>query len=133
MTDLHAEVHGWIDQTADHVTEMKKRTNQQNRALHKYCDLVAQAMDDAGYDAQTAITMPIQLTGAIVKESIFKVFMKALFPEKTSTTELSTTEMQTVYNNMARGIALKFEGIDVPWPDRHGEMLNDHGENNGQS
>ena len=100
--------------------EAKQRTIQQNKSLHKYCELVAQAMDEAGYDAQTAITMPIQLTGAIVKDSIFRKIMSALYPDKTSTTELSTTEIQTVYNNMSRALATKF-GVDVPWPDRHGD------------
>ena len=122
MTDLVATVHGWVDETADHVTEMKKRTNQQNRALHKYCELVAQSMDDAGYDAQTAITMPIQLTGAIVKESIFKVIMSALYPDKVSSTELSTTEIQTVYENMSRALAQKF-GVDVPWPSHEAPLI----------
>jgi hypothetical protein len=98
----------------------EQRTLPQNRALHKYCEMVANDMDAAGYDAQSAITLPIQLTGDIVKESIFKVIMTALYPDKTSTTELSTTELQTVYENMSRALAQKF-GIDVPFPSRHGD------------
>ena len=92
-----------------------QRTNQQNKALHLYCQLVADEMNAAGYDAQTAITLPISLTQDIVKENIFKVIMRALYPDKESTTELSTTEMQNVYEHMNSATAQKF-GISMDFP-----------------
>ena len=92
-----------------------QRTSQQNRALHLYCQMVADELNAAGYDAQTVITLPISLTQDIVKDCIFRAIMRALYPDKESTTELSTTEMQDVYENMNAATAQKF-GVSIPWP-----------------
>ena len=92
-----------------------QRTHQQNRALHLYCQMVADELNAAGYDAQTVITLPISLTQDIVKDCIFRVIMRALYPDYESTTELSTTEMQNVYENMNAATAEKF-GVSIPWP-----------------
>jgi hypothetical protein len=91
------------------------RTPQQNRALHKYCELVAEALDDAGYDMRHLITVPIRPTKDNVKECMFKEIMSALYPDKTSTTELSTVEMTEVYENMNRALGERL-GIYVGWP-----------------
>ncbi|MCP4259769.1 MAG: hypothetical protein GY774_19990 [Planctomycetes bacterium] len=95
--------------------EMTQRSPQQNKSLHKYCQWVADEMNAAGYDAQTAISLPIQLTPELVKECIFKRIMAAMYPDKESTTELSTTEMQAVYETMNAATASKF-GISMQWP-----------------
>lgn len=79
--------------------------------------MVADDMNSAGYDAQTAIKLPIRLTGEIVKDCIFKRIMTAMYPDKESTTELSTTEIQTVYETMNAATGEKF-GVSMPWPDR---------------
>ena len=97
----------------------EQRTLQQNKALHKYFQMVADDMNQAGYDAQQVISLPIQLTGAIVKDQIFKPIMNAL-QEKESTTELETVDVDPVVQNMQRALAQKF-GITTPFPDRHGD------------
>jgi len=93
----------------------KHRTGKQNKSLHKYCQMVADEMNAAGYDAQTVISLPIQLTPEIVKDCIFKAIMTALYPDKTSSTQLSTTEIQDVYENMNRATGTKF-GVSMDWP-----------------
>jgi len=94
---------------------MTQRTGQQNKALHKYCQMVADEMNAAGYDAKQVISLPISLTPEIVKDCIFKAIMTALYPDKTSTTQLSTTEIQDVYENMNRATGQKF-GVSMDWP-----------------
>ena len=69
------------------MTTDTQRTLQQNKALHKYCALVADEMNAAGYDANQVISLPIQLTGDIVKDCIFKVIMSAMYKDKESTTD----------------------------------------------
>ena len=92
-----------------------QRTGQQNKALHKYCQMVADDMNAAGYVADEVITLPIRLTGDLVKDCIFRRIMSALYKDYESTTELSTTEIQDVYLNMSRALGEKF-GISTPWP-----------------
>ena len=117
MDDLDKQVENWRARIINPYAEVTtmQRSGQQNKALHKYCQMVADEMNAAGYDAQTVISLPISLTPEIVKECIFKVIMKALYPDKTSTTELSTTEIQDVYEIMNNAIGVKF-GISMDWP-----------------
>ena len=91
------------------------RTVKQNRALHKYFTMVADDMNAAGYDAHKVISLPISMTADIVKDCIFKVIMSAMFHDKTSTTELSTKELQSVHLVMEKAIGEKF-GITTAFP-----------------
>jgi hypothetical protein len=91
------------------------RTAQQNKALHKYCELVAEALDEAGYDMKEIIKIPIRPNKENVKESMFKPIMSAIFPDKESTTELSSVEVTEVYEHMNRALGERF-GIHVDWP-----------------
>ena len=91
------------------------RTTQQNKSLHKYCAMVADEMNAAGYSAQEVFTLPIRLTPELVKECLFKRIMSAMYPDKESTTELSTTEIQNVFETMNAATGEKF-GISMDWP-----------------
>lgn len=94
---------------------MTQRTTTQNASLHVYTKLLADGLNDAGYDVNTTITVPVSFTSETVKEYMFKPIMRALYPEKVSTTELSTTEIQEVYENLNRLTGEKF-GVSMPWP-----------------
>ena len=94
---------------------MTTRTNLQNRALHKYCAMVADEMNAAGYDAKKVISLPIRLTPELVKDCIFRVIMHAMYPDYESTTQLSTTEIQNVYETMNAATGERF-GVSMPWP-----------------
>lgn len=97
------------------MTEEEKRTGQQRKSIELYCKMVAKALDEAGESVQTVFTAPIQITQENVKEHMFKVVMKALFPEKKSTTELNTKQVNQVYENMHRIIAERY-GVNVEFP-----------------
>ncbi len=95
-----------------------KRTISQNAALHKHCQMLSDVCNDAGI-GQRAILEQIRLhniptTMESIKET-YRVFMRALWPEKESTTELSTTEFQHLVEvaNQFWGERL---GIHVPFP-----------------
>ena len=92
-----------------------KRTLSQNSAIHLYFTRLSDALNDGGYDVNTTIKVPVSFTSETVKKYMFKPIMKALYPDKTSTTELSTTEIQIVYENLNRLTSEKFGiGIDLP-------------------
>lgn len=105
-----------------------KRTDKQNRAYWLMCRMVADKLGAAGYSAQEVITLPITITPDIVHENIFKVIMRTMYPERGSTTELETTEMQQTFETMNAALAEKF-GVSVDWPSQDGmsfaELLNE--------
>jgi len=91
------------------------RTGQQNRSLHKYLSMIAEALADSGQDMRKIVTLPIRPTMENVKESMFKPVMSALYPDIESTAKLTTIELQAVYEvfNAAVGERL---GVSFPFP-----------------
>jgi len=75
----------------------KQRTNLQNRALHKYLTWIAEDLAASGQDMRQIVKLPIRPTMENVKESMFRPVMQALYPDKESTTDLDTKELQHVY------------------------------------
>lgn len=93
------------------------RTALQNRALHLACSQIAQQLNAAGYDFNDGkvIRIPVSFTQDNVKEYMFKRVMNALHPDIESTTELTTKEVQEVYEELNRYLAENW-GVSVPWP-----------------
>ena len=95
----------------------KDRTLKQNRCLHSYCNQLAEAFNDAGMDMKATLKHDIEIpwSGERVKEFIFNAVSLAKY-DKTSS-ELTTKEIQVVYEIVNRHTAEKF-GIGLSWPDR---------------
>ena len=101
------------------VYELKKetldqRTLVQNRALHLYCKNVSQALNGAGYDMKKVIKADVPWTPLQVKELIWRPIQKALL-RKESTTNLSKSEVNKVYETVSKLLAERF-GIVVEFP-----------------
>jgi len=94
-----------------------QRTVLQNSCLHEYISDLSNALNEGGYDVGTTITVKVNFTPETVKEYMFKKVMKALYPDKTSTKQLSTIEISEVYENLNRMTAERF-GIGLQWPSR---------------
>ena len=91
-------------------------TNQQRKALHLWCEHIAYALTDAGYDdMRTIIKVPISPTKGYVKKEMIKPVMRALYPDLTSTEQLETEEINVLYDVINRAIAERF-GIHIPFP-----------------
>jgi len=97
------------------VINKKQRTGLQNRALHKYFELMADDLSDAGYSVQEVCTLPIQWTKENFKENIWKPVQKAMFPDITSTTQLNTVQLNQVYEQINMIIGEKF-GVSHNFP-----------------
>ena len=118
MTDLHAEVHGWVDETADHVTEMKAkpRSNAQNASLYKWERMLAEALNDSGIPfGEVVLKLPLDFTQQNIHALIIHPLMQALYPSKTSTAQLSTTEIQDLYLRADKIISERTT-VTIPWP-----------------
>lgn len=99
-----------------------KRTLQQNKALHKYFELLAIELNDAGLDMKKVITVDVPWNALTIKEWIWKPVQEAQLLKK-STTELTTPEVSKVYDTVNRLMAEKF-GVSVPFPSYEEEMFN---------
>jgi len=94
----------------------KNRTISQNRALHKYFEMLAQELTNAGLDMRKTLkpTVEIPWSGATVKEYLWRPIMKAQL-NKESTTEMTTKEIDQVFDTINLHLSTKF-GISVQFP-----------------
>lgn len=98
--------------------EERQRTIQQNKSVHLYCKMLSDAFGEAGLDMKKTLKPEIDIpwTPESAKDHLVHPIMKALY-NKTSTADLSTVEMQKVYEILNRHTAEKF-GISIEWPSR---------------
>lgn len=87
-----------------------KRTIPQNKALHLYFTLVADALNAAGYDLKAVLakaTVDVPNTGYTVKEHLWKPILKIQLGLD-STTKMKTVEIDQIYDTLNRFLADKF-------------------------
>lgn len=94
---------------------MEKRTSLQNRALHLYFTQLAKTLNDAGLDMKKVLKPEIDIpwNGETIKEYIWRPVQKAQL-NKASTTELTTKEIDEVFDTINRHLA-KF-GVHKAFP-----------------
>lgn len=92
------------------------RTTQQNKALHVYFTLLAESLNDAGLDMRKTLKESIDIpwTPENVKNYLWRPVQNAQLGI-VSTTELSKTDIDIVYNTLNRHLADKF-GLSVDFP-----------------
>lgn len=88
-----------------------KLTSQQMKAIHAYCDDIARALAASGNDMQHIVTLPIEPTGKLVKEIMWRPVQKALFDKK-SVTQLKMRDVDDVFRVIAKHLA-ETHDIDV--------------------
>jgi len=95
---------------------MDKRTLTQNRAMHKFFEMLSQDLNLAGLDMKRTLKPSVEIpwTAITVKEYLWKPIQDAML-EKESTTELSTKEVNAVYETLIRHLGEKF-GITTEFP-----------------
>ena len=100
--------------------ETGMRTHRQNNAMQVYCRLLAEALNDAGYDIKKTfsegISADIPWTQDLVREIIWKGIQKPTIG-KVSTTLAKSNEYDMVYEVVNRFTSTRF-GISVPFPSR---------------
>ena len=93
----------------------KQRTIQQNKALHLYFTLLAEALNDAGLDMRKVLKPEVDIpwTSITVKEFLWRP-IQSLQLGKRSTTELTTKDIDTIFDTVNRHIAK--HGVHIPFP-----------------
>ena len=94
------------------------RTLLQNRAIHKYLEMVAHELQNQGVTMQEVVKKVDWIEITPTKDSIKSVIWKPIQETilgKRSTTELTTAEVDKVYDIMSMFLAKQFE-ISLPFP-----------------
>ena len=95
------------------------RTSLQNRAIHKFLTMLADALNAAGWDMKKTLTKQADIpwSGDTAKEWLWRPIQKAMFC-KESTASLETDEVSHVYETLNRHTSAKL-GVSVPFPEKH--------------
>ena len=98
------------------VPKRKRRTNQQNRALHLFCKNTATVLNDAGYSVAKTLRHDVEIpwNATLVKELLWRVVQEAM-TGKHSTTELNTVDPSEIYEVLNRHLGERL-GVHVEWP-----------------
>lgn len=93
-----------------------QRTLRQNASLHKYFELLARELNESGYDMKRTLKPGIDIPWSpdTVKEYLWKPIQNAQLM-KESTTELTTKDIDIVYDTLNRHLAEK-TGVHVEFP-----------------
>jgi hypothetical protein len=104
--------------------ENAKRTNQQNKALHKLFTQMSDTFNTMGLDMRVVLKPEIKIwwTPESCKKELFKPIMKAMYGIE-STTELNTSQVSKVYEQIAHLLGEKF-GVSIEFPSK--EQLDDY-------
>lgn len=96
----------------------KQRSLTQNRALHLYCQHVAESLNDGGLDFRQMLGKDIEVpwTPELVKDHLWRVIQKAVTSHD-STTKPETGDYGKIYEVLNRHLSSKL-GIFVAWPSK---------------
>ena len=92
----------------------KQRTLTQNRAIHLYCEMLANALNDHDLDLQKTLTVPVRWSKDSVKLLIFHPVMEAQVGVD-STTKLERKDISVIYDVINRYLSTEF-GVYVEFP-----------------
>ena len=109
-------------------TEIERaRTTKQNKSLHKYCQRIADGMNDSGTTHRDLVGsfkegFSLPVTMHMIKD-IFREVGKAMY-KKESTADLTTVEIQEVYRVVDQRFS-EITGVSAPWPSLENQMMAD--------
>ena len=96
----------------------KPRTPTQNNSIHKYCELLAEALNGAGYTLTVKVIREVEVpyTKENVKDYIWRPVQIALF-QIASSKDLTTKQVSEVYEALNLFLIERF-CVYVPWPEK---------------
>ena len=110
----------------EEIKEEKRRTLNQNRALHLYFQMLADELNRAGLDMKVVLKPSVDIwwNKQTIKDYLWRPIMKAQLGKR-STTEMTTTDIDAVFDTLNRHLSDKFgkwcEAIPFPSLD---QMMN---------
>ena len=97
---------------------MSNRTKQQNKALHKYFEIVAETLNNAGLDMRVVPKEEIEIPWSkeTIKDFLWRPIQRA-YLQKRSTTQLDTKDIDEIYDILTKHLGEKF-GVFVEFPSK---------------
>ncbi len=94
-----------------------QRTDQQNKALHLYFEMLAEELNSGGLTVQMVMKEKMELdwTKIMVKELLWKSTQKTLLGTQSTKDLAKQEDIDTVYDHLNRHLSEKF-GVHVPFP-----------------
>jgi len=102
------------------IFEIKKqRSDQQRKALQVFCRLVADSLNEAGYDMRKVLKEEIEIPWTMdsVKTHLWKPIQKAMY-DKESTTELNTEDPTKIHETLMQHLGKKLHIEYIPFPNK---------------
>lgn len=109
----------WIPTVYGYKFTHDKRTLKQNRSVHLYCTLLAQAFNEAGLDMKVVLkpSVDIEWTCESVKQYIWKPIQKALLgTDSTTKLKRGEKEIDQVFDHINRHLSQRFAEWIAPIP-----------------
>lgn len=123
LAEAHAKLDSqWNKHKFINLTiEKAQRTLSQNNAIHLYCEMLAEALNDGGWDMLKVLKPGAEIPWSMekVKENLWKAVQKEMFDFE-STTKLNTAQVSEVYDVMNRHVIAATNGVSVMFPSREG-------------
>lgn len=96
----------------------KTRTSAQNNALHVYCRLLGEKLNDSGFDMKRIIKQEVDIpwSPSLVKEYLWKPIQKIVANED-STAKVGSDDYHNTYSVLSRHLSDKF-GVFVEFPSK---------------
>jgi hypothetical protein len=111
---------------ADLGRETGIRTPTQNNALHKGCELIAKALNDAGLDMRKVIKPEIDIpwTTESAKKFLFTPVMEMMTGKKSTTKLAKTGEIEKIWDTLMRFLGEKHHIEYIPFPKKDEVKIN---------
>lgn len=112
--------HKWLE--VDFRRKAKQRTLTQNRALHLFCQWLADTLNEADLDMRKTLREDVEVpwTQASVKEYLWRPIQVAM-TDKQSTTEITTVEPTDIHAVLSRHLGQRLGIVCPEWPKRDQE------------
>lgn len=97
----------------------EKRTPKQNNSIHRYCELLAQAFNEAGLDQRVVLKSDVDIDWSMedVKKRIWKPIQKSLFgTDSTTKLKRGEKEIERVWEHINRHLSQRFAEWIKPIP-----------------
>jgi hypothetical protein len=94
----------------------KTRTHKQNNALHVYCRMLSEALNDAGYDMKKTLKQEAEIpwTTELVKQYLWKPVQEAVTGTD-STSTAGAEDYDKVHQVLSKHLSEKFN-VYIPFP-----------------
>lgn len=102
--------------------KVKQRTLLQNKSMHLFFTMLAEELNNAGLDMKAVLKPNVEIPWSTqtIKDFLWRPIQRMQLGKR-STTELTTKDIDAIYETLNRHIA-KF-GVHVPFPSIEGQSL----------